>query len=413
MESIMKNSWHSLSFLAVCIGLLVTGQSQAGETPGTKTSDGAEVVNITGVKASNTGKECVYLNLANLRVKSVGGALTARGNINGADEALVLDTGRLHSVLALDEAKKLSLKLSHANAASHVSYAAYIDDVALDRFFWHKVTLGVVEQSPEPNYGLLAGADILLNGLNKDVEISAPEGQMKIFVPSGCDNAFLAYWDHDASTVAMVDLSNSDPRQILTVRVNGKEMTAMIDSGSPISILSLEAAARAGITPTSPGVSELQSGFAPRKQNGKIWHTNFSTFSIGGEVIQHPDIAIADLWGVPTPKASDPAASMRQMSIAPTLVGAQNLQTSPTTEAVGSVGRLSTQETEPPVQPDMLLGADFLRSHRVLLAISQRKMYFTYSGGKVFGNLGPKAADVPVSAVQRPLAQLDHAVTGH
>jgi hypothetical protein len=34
--------------------------------------------------------------------------------------------------------------------------------------------------------------------------------------------------------------------------------------------------------------------------------------------------------------------------------------------------------------PDMLLGADFLRSHRVLIAHSQRKMYFTYAGGTVF-----------------------------
>jgi hypothetical protein len=32
----------------------------------------------------------------------------------------------------------------------------------------------------------------------------------------------------------------------------------------------------------------------------------------------------------------------------------------------------------------MLLGADFLRAHRVLVAHSQRKLYFTYTGGPVF-----------------------------
>jgi hypothetical protein len=32
----------------------------------------------------------------------------------------------------------------------------------------------------------------------------------------------------------------------------------------------------------------------------------------------------------------------------------------------------------------MLLGTDFLRAHRVLVARSQRKMYFTYAGGTVF-----------------------------
>jgi len=32
----------------------------------------------------------------------------------------------------------------------------------------------------------------------------------------------------------------------------------------------------------------------------------------------------------------------------------------------------------------VLLGADFLRGHRVLIAHSQRKMYFTHAGGTVF-----------------------------
>ena len=35
-------------------------------------------------------------------------------------------------------------------------------------------------------------------------------------------------------------------------------------------------------------------------------------------------------------------------------------------------------------QPEMLLGADFLRSHRVLFAASQRRFYFSYIGGAVF-----------------------------
>ena len=38
----------------------------------------------------------------------------------------------------------------------------------------------------------------------------------------------------------------------------------------------------------------------------------------------------------------------------------------------------------------MMLGADFLRSHRLLVAHSQRKVYFTYAGGPVFQlNLPP------------------------
>ena len=123
-------------------------------------------------------------------------------------------------------------------------------------------------------------------------------------------------------------------------------------------------------------------------------------------MIEHPAIAIADLWGSPDAKARDSLASLRLAHIAPTLTGATNMQFDPATEAVASIARLSTQETAPPVQPDMLLGADFLRSHRVLMAISHRKLYFTYAGGRVFGNLGEQSGAVPLSAVTPPLALL-------
>ena len=41
---------------------------------------------------------------------------------------------------------------------------------------------------------------------------------------------------------------------------------------------------------------------------------------------------------------------------------------------------------EPP--PDVILGTDFLRAHRVLVARSQRKFYFTYAGGMIFPATG-------------------------
>ena len=48
---------------------------------------------------------------------------------------------------------------------------------------------------------------------------------------------------------------------------------------------------------------------------------------------------------------------------------------------------------------EMLLGLDFLRAHRVFVAHSQRKLYFTYTGGRVF------AAPPPPS--EKPAAKPD------
>jgi hypothetical protein len=45
----------------------------------------------------------------------------------------------------------------------------------------------------------------------------------------------------------------------------------------------------------------------------------------------------------------------------------------------------------------MLLGVDFLRAHRTLVAHSQRKLYFTYVGGPVFeaGVAPPRSGALP------------------
>jgi hypothetical protein len=54
--------------------------------------------------------------------------------------------------------------------------------------------------------------------------------------------------------------------------------------------------------------------------------------------------------------------------------------------------------------PPMLLGADFLLAHRVLVSHSQRKVYFTYAGGPVFRRtetLNPPA-DLPPPADSKP-----------
>ena len=57
-------------------------------------------------------------------------------------------------------------------------------------------------------------------------------------------------------------------------------------------------------------------------------------------------------------------------------------------------------------RPSMLLGADFLRSHRVLVSHSQRKLYFTYLGGPVFQSREPSTSKDP----DRAIADYDAAI---
>ena len=99
-------------------------------------------------------------------------------------------------------------------------------------------------------------------------------------------------------------------------------------------MLSLRAAARAGIKTDSPGV--VEAGYTRGTASGmvKTYIATASSFKIGdGEEIKNARLRIAD---------SD-------------LLDA-----------------------------DMLLGADFFVSHHIFVANSQRKLYLTYNGGPVF-----------------------------
>jgi hypothetical protein len=93
----------------------------------------------------------------------------------------------------------------------------------------------------------------------------------------------------------------------------------------------------------------------------------FDTFTIGDETIRNPHIRVAQL-GKHT-----------------------------TAVYVGS--RIAEPERNIDT-PDMLLGADFLRAHRVLIDNGARKMVFTYEGGPVF--VTGEAASAPPSP---PLAE--------
>jgi predicted aspartyl protease len=375
---------------AFCSTMILVGNVQADTVPAQASPNEPSqkaTVEVRGQKVP-VGPHCVYTNFATLPVESSDGLLSVDGDLDGRHTHMALDTGALHTVLTVEEAEKLGLKLQHSrltdtdtNGDLTATYATYVDHLSLDKLGWHGVKFGVMSHVAD-SYSAVAGADILLNGLEKDIEFALGTQQVRFFEPSAeCRDAFLAYWDDNALTAPLVDLSPQDPRQVVTVTINGKEMTALIDSGVPTSVITLEAAAKVGITPQSAGVNELTSSNGFEKQQGKTWLASFQSFTIGGETIKNPRIGIADLWG--TQPLEPGFRSVLRATTSCTQSPGNGMQAC-------IMGQLSSQgglrsELQAADMPDMLLGADFLRSHRVLLAISQRRMYYSYLGGQVFG----------------------------
>jgi tetratricopeptide (TPR) repeat protein/predicted aspartyl protease len=189
-----------------------------------------------------------------------------------------------------------------------------------------------------------------------DVEYDLANGMIRLVRDVDCRKILLAYWLTPGQPYTEISIQNPTPREPLTMGsayVNGVKIRVIFDTGASLSLLSLGAAERAGIKINMPGVVEAGTSRGIGRNAVKTYIAPFDSFKFqDGEEIRHTHLRIADI----------------------------NLDTA-----------------------DMLLGADFFLSHRVFVANSQDKLYFTYNGGPVF-NLSTVSKSAPDSTAPNPAA---------
>jgi len=187
---------------------------------------------------------------------------------------------------------------------------------------------------------------------------------VRLYQAKDCEGVSLAYWATEPAGEVPIE-AGSGIR--FTVAINGKPVRTQLDSGASASVLSKADAARLGVTPESPGVvaGGCVAGWGERVVDS--WIATFESFAIGNERIRNPKIYFADMWKYTTYTETGSRLPNRFAGL-----------------------------------PDMVLGADFLRAHRVLVARSQRKMYFTHVGGTVFPGKPGKGCNASSPGDPRP-----------
>jgi tetratricopeptide (TPR) repeat protein/predicted aspartyl protease len=278
--------------------------------------------------------------------------------INGMEARFMLDTGSFFSTIWRDAATQYRLPIAPVPGGSfsiaglggrenaHLATAQSFDFFGLHL---RNTKFLVIDQTVDSDTLGLIGQDLLRAF---DVEFDLANGTVRFFKPVGCEHQPLAYWAV-STPYSSVDLGHTDPSEPhlrTTATINGHRVSVWFDTGSPRSMLSLVAAARAGITPNSPGVTflGLSGGIGPA--SNQLWSAPVDDFQIGGEKVQHTHLLIRNL------------------------------------EPQHAAGDMSSWT------PDLLLGADYFLSHRIYVAYSQDKLYFTYNGGPLFDLNVPQAA---------------------
>ena len=295
---------------------------------------------LTAAPTAQAADACKLVKLADLPVTMAGLRPLISTKINGKDALFLVDSGAFYSMLAADTPPKFGLKTTPAPMGFYISGVGGQQSASvsrIDEFTYAGIPIkGIQFLVSGGGYGPGAAGLIGQNILGAtDIEFDLANGAIRLFRAKDCEHDILAYWASGKS-LSIVTIENQTPTQshiIGPATINGHSIRVMFDSGASTSLLSRSAAARAGIRASSEGVVSggLGGGIGSRQLETSI--ASFESFSIGDETIKNARLQISDR----------------------DLPGA-----------------------------DMLIGDDFFLSHRVMVARSQRKVYFTYNGGPVF-----------------------------
>ena len=295
-------------------------------------------------------QDCKLVRIEEWAVRLERGLPVLDGEINGQKVAILLDTGTGLSFVPRAATGRLGLTRYESTGAQDTRTTSTLETTRIDelrigkaaRRNWNLPVLGTVDFGSQVS--LVLGADFFTQA---DVEFDLPNKAVRLFQATrDCEGVSLAYWARDGASHVPLE---REPAILVPVSVNGRPLRALLDSGSEFSALDTPEAARLGVTRATPGAVLAGCSIGVGRPAVDYWGARFESFIIGDEKIGTPTLRFADLFG----RSGDAETGARLKS--------------------DSVGL-----------PHMVLGNDFLGAHRVLVARSQGRLYFTYSGGTVF-----------------------------
>ncbi len=301
---------------------------------------------------------------------------TITGAINGQPVRVLIDTGAFASMLFTAKARELHLPLRPVNGlrlsgAGGVSEAnsAVLDELEVAGVTRHGFNILVAGEGGARDTDMIMGQDVFGRF---DLEFDLKHNALRLLTLSGCDDDQAAYWVNGAYSMAPM-LDGPRDKIYIHVKLNGHTLRAELDSGAQTSVATLRAAQVASVPLTDSDI--VGRGIGAEKLQNKLG--TLDTFTVGDETIKSTKLRFSDLFS---------AAVFENTG---SHIGAR-----------------------PDDLPEMLLGADFLKSHRVLISRSRKRVYFSYEGGPVFDIYRPQPPAAPAQTPAAPQAAAASAPPG-
>jgi|HubBroStandDraft_4_1064222.scaffolds.fasta_scaffold04214_4 predicted aspartyl protease len=317
---------------------------------------------------------CKLVKIGEIPV-TVQGVPVAPVSLDGHPARLVVDTGAYSSLLWHTAVAAFGLKRFAVSGGTLVGAGGRTDselvnvrEFALAGYVVHDLMF--IATAPTDASRLDAGGVAGVLGedfLSRlDVEFDLAAGRVRLFQPQGCSGDQVVYWAPAYFMVALHTLSPESRWLEANASLNGHEVLALFDTGAGRSTVMARVARRPGMGPAADaGSAGALHGLGPTQITTSS--ARFESLTIGQETFHNPHLLIADVF-----------AAQREVQ-------------------VGSYIKQSAFN-----EPDVIIGADFFLAHRVYIARSQGRIYFTYVGLPVFQEDPGAAAIAPATPLESP-----------
>jgi hypothetical protein len=282
-----------------------------------------------------------------------------KGAVNGQSSLFILDTGAWASTISYADAQRYKVKvdgsafvytgveLKAEGVGGRQGVGAATFDMKLGSLeLPREVMTAIPMRSLDHGAAALVGRDLLGQ---HDIELDMPDHEVRLVKITGCTPADLDYWNKPYSVAKLESDGSSRPAILVNVLLNGRPVPAMLDSGAEETTITEEAARLAGADLRTSADYGKVRGIGDGAISAKIAH--FASFTLGDETIHDVNLVVSEMWKY---------------------------------NKLEQTGTRLGSEAHDTFQPRMLLGADFLSSHRVMVANSMGVVVFSYIGGPVF-----------------------------
>jgi predicted aspartyl protease len=273
---------------------------------------------------AETAGPCRLQPIADLPATTDGNRLMVAGQVDGAAVNLLIDTGAERTVLSTATVAALQLPRSQRSATRLTGIGGAVSnaDVFAVLGIGHADFRDRLAVANIPDFDGIVGGDMLSR---YDLELNVPDRRVRLWRAPGCHAADLPW----AGPRATVPVHVTGDRLRVAVTIDGHKLDALLDSGAARSLLQADAAQRLGVT--GAALAADPAGRA-RGLDGALLGVRthrFTSLAIGGEQIANPQIGVAAF----------------QLDAA-----------------------------------DMLLGIDYLRSHRVWVSYRSGELFIQTAG---------------------------------